>query len=71
MGMKDRLKGALYTLAGALCLLAGVAGVVLPIIPGIPLILLGLHLIGVKMPFLDKHIASFRRWLEARQQQSK
>ena len=69
--MKDRLKGALYTLAGTLCLLAGVAGVFLPIIPGIPLILLGLHLIGVKMPLLDRYLASFRRWLEARQQQSK
>lgn len=53
-------------LGGVLCLIVGFAGIFLPVIPGIPLMLLGLHLLGIKMPFLDKHVAAFRRWLEAK-----
>ncbi len=53
-------------MGGVLCLVIGFAGIFLPVIPGIPLMLLGLHLLGIKMPFLDKHIAALKRWLEAK-----
>jgi uncharacterized protein YqgC (DUF456 family) len=53
-------------MGGILCLVIGFAGIFLPVIPGIPLMLLGLHLLGIKMPFLDKHIAALKRWLEAK-----
>lgn len=53
-------------MGGVLCLIIGFAGIFLPVIPGIPLMLLGLHLLGIKMPFLDRHISAFKRWLEAK-----
>jgi uncharacterized membrane protein YbaN (DUF454 family) len=56
-------------LAGVLCLLVGFAGIFLPIIPGIPILLLGLHLIGVRLPFLDKWIQRLKTWLESKQKQ--
>jgi uncharacterized membrane protein YbaN (DUF454 family) len=64
--MKNRLKGILVTVGGIVCIGVGLAGLVLPIIPGIPILLLGLHLMGVSIPILDRWIARIRRWLEAR-----
>jgi uncharacterized protein YqgC (DUF456 family) len=65
--MPRKLKGLLLLLAGVACVFVGLAGLVLPIVPGIPILLLGLHLIGVRIPILDRQIQRFRNWLEARQ----
>ena len=64
--MKDRVKGILLTTGGIVCIGVGLAGLVLPVIPGIPILLLGLHLMGVSIPILDRWTSRLRRWLEAR-----
>ena len=64
--MKDRVKGFLLMTGGIVCIGVGLAGLVLPIIPGIPILLLGLHLMGVSIPILDRWTARVRRWLETR-----
>jgi len=59
--MKELAKGVLFMTGGVLCLVIGFAGIFLPIIPGIPLMLLGLHLLGVRMPFLTRIVDWVRR----------
>jgi uncharacterized membrane protein YbaN (DUF454 family) len=54
--MKELAKGVLFMTGGVLCLVIGFAGIFLPIIPGVPLMLLGLHLLGVRMPFLTRMV---------------
>ncbi len=43
--MRRHIKSFLVLLAGAVCVVVGIAGLVLPIIPGIPILLLGLGLL--------------------------
>ncbi len=43
--MLHYIKSFLILLAGAVCIVVGIAGLVLPIIPGIPILLLGLGLL--------------------------
>jgi uncharacterized membrane protein YbaN (DUF454 family) len=54
-------------IAGVICVLVGVAGIFLPIIPGVPILLLGLHLIGVRMPWLDRWTQRLKHWIVQRQ----
>ncbi len=65
--MREKAKNAIQLLAGVVCVVVGVAGIFLPIIPGVPILLLGLHLIGVRLPFLDKWIQKLKTWLESKQ----
>jgi len=48
---KSRWQVILRQVAGYACLVAGVAGCVLPIIPGIPLMFVGLGLLAVDSPW--------------------
>lgn len=67
--MREKAKNALLLIAGVVCVIVGIAGIFLPIIPGVPILLLGLHLIGVRLPFLDKWIQRLKTWLESKQKQ--
>ena len=51
MGGKSRGKIILRQVAGYACLAAGIAGCVLPIIPGIPFLFVGLGLLAVDSPW--------------------
>lgn len=44
----------LRRVAGAILLLIGIAGLLLPILPGWLLIFVGLALLGIKVPFADR-----------------
>jgi uncharacterized protein len=68
--VREKAKNLLMLIAGGVCVIVGVAGIFLPIIPGVPILLLGLHLIGVRLPFLDKWIQRFKTWLESKQKPS-
>jgi hypothetical protein len=43
---------------------AGAAGTLLPIVPGLPILLAGIALIGSDHPMVRKMKASFQRWRE-------
>jgi uncharacterized protein len=47
---------------GLILIAAGLLGVILPIIPGVPLLLAGLAILGVDHPVLRPVTASLRRW---------
>ena len=51
MGGKSRVKVILRQGTGYLCLGVGIAGCVLPIIPGIPFLFVGLGLLAVDSPW--------------------
>jgi len=68
--VREKAKTIAMLIAGAVCVLVGIAGIFLPIIPGVPILLLGLHLIGVRIPILDKWMQRFKTWLETKQKQS-
>ncbi len=50
------------TILGLLCVAAGLLAVPVPVVPGIPLILAGVALLGTKHPILR----SLRAWLRSR-----
>ena len=50
-GLKNRWHVILRQVGGYACLGAGIAGCILPIIPGIPLLLAGLGLLAVDSPW--------------------
>jgi hypothetical protein len=60
----------LRTFAGFLTLLAGAAGLVLPVVPGAALILAGVALVGADHPWLAPTVGKVRGWL-ARHQPTK
>ena len=49
-------------IAGAVVITIGLAGLILPIIPGVPLILLGVALIGTDSPLVRKGIRLVKRY---------
>ena len=49
--------------AGTILLLIGLAGLLLPILPGWLLIFIGLALLGVKVPYADRLLEHARRRL--------
>jgi hypothetical protein len=55
---KIRLNKQMRVIAGYLCILIGIAGVLLPIVPGIPFFFLAAHLLGwdhwLIKPFADR-----------------
>lgn len=51
---KIRRLGIIGIIIGAAFLLVGIAGLVLPIIPGALFIIIGLIILGVDIPFLRK-----------------
>jgi hypothetical protein len=60
--MKKTLFRTLRRIAGVLVLLAGIAGLFLPILQGILLIALGLHLLGIQPPlWVRERLSKIRR----------
>lgn len=49
----------------ALCVV-GIAGTVVPVIPGMPIILAGVALMGANHPLVMKTKAQFKRWKAGR-----
>jgi len=54
----------LRTVAGFLLLLVGTAGLVLPFVPGVVLILAGIALVGADHPWLAPILGKVRGWLK-------
>ena len=52
--------------AGTVLLVIGLAGLLLPILPGWLLIFVGLALLGVELPFVDRLAGYSRDWLKQR-----
>jgi len=48
--------------AGFALLMAGLLGLLLPIIPGVPLLLAGVAILGVDHPKIQPWIARLKRW---------
>jgi hypothetical protein len=53
---------ALRVGGGLILVAAGLLGVILPIIPGVPLLLAGVAILGVDHPVLRPVTATLRRW---------
>jgi uncharacterized protein len=68
LGLMRRSLGQIYIAkalragAGLVLVVSGLVGVILPIIPGLPLLLAGLAILGVDHPVLRPVTASLRRW---------
>jgi len=56
----------LRAIAGTILLVIGLAGLLLPILPGWLLIFVGLALLGVELPFVDRLAEYSRDWLRRR-----
>ena len=56
----------LRMMAGTILLVIGLAGLLLPILPGWLLIFVGLGLLGVKLPYVDRLAEHARDWLKRR-----
>jgi len=52
----------LRTTVGLILIVAGILGLVLPIVPGIPLLLAGLAILGTEHPVRVAVIRWLRRW---------
>ena len=52
--------------AGVLLIVLGILGTLLPIIPGIPLLIAGVALIGPKHPLIRPFVERYERWRERR-----
>lgn len=61
---KSRSKMILRQVSGYLCLAIGVAGCVLPIIPGIPLLFVGLGLLAVDSPWAARLRDRLKNYVE-------
>lgn len=57
-----RYRRALRVLFGAALVAVGLVGLVLPIIPGIPLLVAGLAILGVQHPWLRPIYSRLERW---------
>ena len=57
-----RYRRALRVLFGAALVAVGLVGLVLPIIPGIPLLVAGLAILGVQHPWLRPVYNWLERW---------
>ncbi len=64
--MKKKMVGYLKMALGVILVVIGVIGTLLPVIPGVPLLLLGLLLLGVEIPALKKTkervLERYRKW---------
>lgn len=56
--MKAKMKRGVVLTSSGVLILVGIAGTILPIIPGIPFLILGLSLLGVDAPRLIKKYIS-------------
>jgi hypothetical protein len=68
-GVRSRLVtlwGAARVVAGVLLIVVGILGTLLPVIPGVPLLIAGVALIGPKHPLIRPFVERFERWREAR-----
>lgn len=62
MGFLEKTKGKLFrNIAGYACIVAGIAGCILPIIPGIPLLFLGLGLLAVHNPWAARLLERMKK----------
>jgi uncharacterized membrane protein YbaN (DUF454 family) len=63
--MSTRIRpGVLRTVIGFVLIAVGLVGLVLPLLPGIPLLILGVTMVGIDHPLLQpvrRFIARFRR----------
>lgn len=64
------LWAAARVVAGVLLVVVGVLGTLLPVIPGVPLLIAGVALIGPKHPLIRPFVERFERWREARRASS-
>jgi uncharacterized protein YqgC (DUF456 family) len=61
---KERLFDTFKFVLGVLAILVGVAGLVLPILPGWIFIFIGLELLGIKLVFIDNIKAYVKQKIE-------
>lgn len=54
--------GTIRVIAGMLLIGLGLVGTVLPVIPGIPLLLAGVALLGTNHPWVRPFVARLRLW---------
>jgi drug/metabolite transporter (DMT)-like permease len=59
--LTSKLRHALRVIAGVFLIVAGVVGLLLPIIPGIPLLAAGVFTLGVDHPWVRPITARLRR----------
>ncbi len=72
-GVRSRLLtvwAAARVVAGVLLIVVGILGTLLPIIPGVPLLIAGVALIGPKHPLIRPFVERFERWRETRRASS-
>lgn len=68
-GVRSRLVilwNAARVVMGVLLIVVGILGTLLPVIPGVPLLIAGVALIGPKHPLIRPYVERFERWREAR-----
>jgi hypothetical protein len=68
-GVRGRLVllwGAARVVFGVLLIVVGILGTLLPVIPGVPLLIAGVALIGPKHPLIRPFVERFERWREQR-----
>lgn len=68
-GVRSRLVilwKAARVVMGVLLIVVGILGTLLPVIPGVPLLIAGVALIGPKHPLIRPYVERFERWREAR-----
>ncbi len=58
--------GTIRTVAGVVLCGLGLAGMVLPVLPGIPLLLAGVALLGTNHPWVRPFMARLRLWRRKR-----
>lgn len=63
--MRARMLKVLRITTGTILVVLGVLGTLLPIIPGTPLLLVGLALLGVQYALLKQWGRKIQRWFKA------
>ena len=57
---------ALRTAVGLLLVLLGLIGMLLPIMPGLPLVIVGVAMIGLDHPIIRPFVSRLKRWRQPR-----
>jgi uncharacterized membrane protein YbaN (DUF454 family) len=60
--VRDRTPQILRTIAGIVLLALGVAGLVVPILPGVPLLIAAAAVLGDEHPLVRPAVGRLRRW---------
>jgi uncharacterized membrane protein YbaN (DUF454 family) len=59
-------RSALRTAVGLLLVLLGLIGMLLPIMPGLPLVIVGVAMIGLDHPIIRPFVSRLKRWRQPR-----